>query len=80
MVDSTLSILCFGRVSDLIGSSRIDMPLVNDTDELQQWLNKQYPALRQATYVIAVDQEIIRKNTLLTVQQEIALLPPFSGG
>ncbi|SEL13414.1 MoaD/ThiS family protein [Parapedobacter koreensis] len=80
MVNGTLSLQFFGRLMDLTGCSTVSVPMVGDTDELRQRLFEQYPALREATYVVAVDRKIVRQNTPLTEAAEIALLPPFSGG
>lgn len=70
----------FGQLIEITGSNIITIPVATDTDELMQQLIKQYPLLQQASFVIAVNREIIRENTLLTEKTEIALLPPFAGG
>lgn len=79
-MSTTLSILFFGQLTDLTGTNKIAIPGVKDTDELVQQLFKQYPSLQQASFVVAVDREIIKENTVLNEEAEIALLPPYAGG
>jgi molybdopterin converting factor small subunit len=43
-------------------------------------LNKLYPALADKKYVVAVDKQDVTTNTVLTNNNTVALLPPFSGG
>ncbi|BAV07036.1 molybdopterin synthase sulfur carrier subunit [Filimonas lacunae] len=77
---SQISVYFFGRLTDITGSSRLQMPLANDTDALQQQLLQRFPLLQQATYIITVNRIIISQCTPLHAQAEVALLPPFSGG
>lgn len=77
---SQIPVYFFGRLTDITGSSRLPMSVVNDTDELQQQLLQRFPLLQQATYVITVNRKIISQCTPLDAQAEVALLPPFSGG
>ena len=79
-MSKTLSILFFGQLTDITKSNSIVMPITDDTDELMQELFKKYPSLREASFLIAVDREIIKGNTKLAEKTEIALLPPFAGG
>jgi molybdopterin synthase sulfur carrier subunit len=41
---------------------------------------KTIPALAGMKYIIAVDKQVIIKNTILNNNSVVALLPPFSGG
>ena len=43
-------------------------------------LNKDYPEFTKTKYVIAVDKQVIKENTVLNKKSTVALLPPFSGG
>ena len=79
-MNKTLTIFFFGQLTDITGSSKVNNIEANDTDELCERLLEQFPLLKQATYVIAVDRKIIRQNTSLEDVNEIAFLPPFSGG
>jgi len=75
-----IKILLFGRLTDLLGQSVLHMEDVADTDTLSRRLSGQYPGLAQINYQIAVNQEIIHGNKLLTDGVTVALMPPFSGG
>lgn len=74
----SLKVIMFGRLADIAGNS----VFVNarDTDSLVTILHKDYPALANTKYVIAVDKQIINGNTVLETNSIVALLPPFSGG
>jgi len=43
-------------------------------------LHKDYPEFTQTKYLIAVDKQVIKENTVLNNKSTVALLPPFSGG
>ncbi len=75
-----LNILIFGQLTDITGNTTITMPVVKDTNELQQEMNIRFPLFVDAKYVIAVDSIIVYENTLLNPESTIAFLPPFSGG
>ena len=49
-------------------------------NELRDKLNAQHPGLSDFKFVIAVNREIVHDNIRLNGDEELALLPPFSGG
>ncbi len=69
----------FGRLADIAGNT-ISVNNVTDTDSLMNLLHKDYPDLASAKYVIAIDKQVINRNTELNKNSVVALLPPFSGG
>jgi len=75
----SIHIILFGQLADIAGNS-VFVNDVTDTDGLINVLHKTYPALAGSKYVIAVNKEVITSNTLLNENNEVALLPPFSGG
>lgn len=75
-----VSVLFFGSLTDLTGTSRVSVPDVTDTDSLEGMLQERFPLLGQVTYRVAVDRRIIGEKTCLTPDTEVALLPPYSGG
>ena len=75
-----LSILVFGQLVEITGAGNISLPMVSDSNALQELLNERFPPLSTVSYVIAVDKKLVIGNTVLTPQSSIALLPPFSGG
>lgn len=48
--------------------------------EVQMRLHEKYPALTATAYSFAVNQTLIQGNASVNNLDEIALLPPFSGG
>ncbi len=74
-----MDIIIFGQLTDITGDN-IELNNIADTNHLTEELNKTYPQLINAKYVIAVDKKVITENTILNNQSNIALLPPFSGG
>ena len=75
----SLKIIMFGKLVDIAGNS-VSVDEAKDTHSLINILNKTYPALTNTKYVIAVNKKVISQNTVLDINSEIALLPPFSGG
>lgn len=75
----SLKIIMFGRLADIAGNS-ISVSEVGDTDSLVTMLHKNFPALAETKYVIAVNKQVIKENTVLNNESIVALLPPFSGG
>lgn len=73
-------ILLFGQLVELIGTARISMEGFVDSASLIAALKEKYPVLKEAKYVVAINQEIIKENSVLMENSIVALLPPFSGG
>jgi sulfur-carrier protein len=75
-----ITLIFFGNLVDIAGSTSLMVEGIADTDGLTQYLHQHYPALAASKYMIAVDKKMIRANTLLNNGMTIALMPPFSGG
>ncbi|WP_018610864.1 MoaD/ThiS family protein [Segetibacter koreensis] len=75
-----INVIIFGQIVDITGTSAIAVEDVTDTNQLVERLATAYPALKSAKYAIAVDKKIVKENTVLSNNNTIALLPPFSGG
>lgn len=73
-------IQCFGMLKELIGTDRLNLEQYSNTDQLQQKLVQLYPAIQDQPFAIAVNRTIIFEPISLNEEDEIALLPPFSGG
>jgi len=56
----------------------IDFSKSTVSDLLDQ-LNELHPNLKKVDFQIAIDKQIVGKDSIVK-QAEIALLPPFSGG
>lgn len=77
------TILFFGRLQDSVGARALRASLpggVNDTESVRGWLGADHPALRDPSIKIAVNAELRPGNTPVADGDEIAFLPPMSGG
>ena len=75
-----VKILIFGQLAEIVSDHTLTIADIADTNSLVKELNKRYPALVQARYIIAVDKQTVTTNTNLKDGSTVALLPPFSGG
>lgn len=78
-----IQLLAFGIARDICGSRsfELDIPENTNTQMLQQLLEERYPRLRQLpACTLAVNEEYAHEPTLLAAGDEVAILPPVSGG
>ena len=74
-----VKIQLFGQLKQITGESEI-ITEATDTDGLMKELAVRFPILKNLTCLIAVDRTIVQANTTIEAGQELALLPPYSGG
>lgn len=72
--------LAFGVVADIVGKNSFVLPAPSSTDELKEQLETAYPALKNISYAVAVNKQMITTSANLEPDATVALLPPFSGG
>jgi molybdopterin converting factor small subunit len=70
----------FGQLADITGRKEMILQDIPDSETLIKTLNDMYPLLANTKYAIALNKKVIHENTILNGDQNIALLPPFSGG
>ncbi len=75
-----MNIKIFGQLEDITQANEIAVEAVNDTEQLLQLLFEKYPALKEKKFKVAINKKMIEEKTMLQSNDEIALLPPFSGG
>lgn len=75
-----MELICFGQLAEILQAGRLTFDSVPDTDTLKQRLLEQYPALASLRFTIAVNRRVVHGNTPLAPGDDIALMPPFSGG
>ena len=78
-----ITLLAFGIVKDIFKSHSIKMELPEGatTADLKALLNSKHPELHQlTTYMIAVNNEYSPQNEVIHEGDEIAIIPPVSGG
>jgi molybdopterin converting factor small subunit len=74
-----VQILFFGRLRDGAPAGVVP-PEIGDTNSLRAWLGEARPELLDESIRIAVNDEMILGNRALAQGDEIAFLPPMSGG
>ncbi|MEO8885992.1 MAG: MoaD/ThiS family protein [Mucilaginibacter sp.] len=78
-----VNILAFGIAKDIFGAPAVSVQLNNDAtvSNLKYLLEHQYPKLKQlASYMVAVNNEYALDGDTVHQRDEIAIIPPVSGG
>lgn len=78
-----IKLLAFGIAGEIVGSSSSVVEIPNDADIhfIRQHLSEKYPALKTVLeYAIAVNRSYVQDNIFLKENDEIAIIPPVSGG
>ena len=75
-----LNIKYFGRIAEITNCNEETLEFSNATiNELLKMLNDKYPELKSKDFQVAQNQEIVSFETMVS-GEDLALLPPFSGG
>lgn len=77
-----INVMYYGLVEEAIQKKKevVSLPNKSTVKTLKNLLLKDYPALKNITYQVAVNQNLPSENTILNEGVEIAILPPFAGG
>lgn len=77
-----LKICYFGMVAETTNCNEEILTVDKECciDQLKIILKNKYQKLQNLSFIIAIDKEIALNNQLLNPNNEVALLPPFSGG
>ncbi|HWH64230.1 MAG TPA: MoaD/ThiS family protein [Ginsengibacter sp.] len=78
-----MKILAFGIVKDIFNNSMIDVTVENEStiDILKKELEAKYPRLGQlGSYMVAINNEYASDDDVVNAVDEIAIIPPVSGG
>jgi molybdopterin converting factor subunit 1 len=78
-----IKVLAFGISKDIFGDSSVNVDLANDATvyNLKYMLEQNYPRLKQlSSYMVAVNNEYALPGDTLHERDEIAIIPPVSGG
>lgn len=70
----------FGMLTEKLNHRQMELPFCADTEELREKIFQLYPELEGFNFSLAVDKKLVQERQSLTANEEIALLPPFSGG
>ena len=78
-----IRILLFGVTRDIVGDTTIEVE-VNENENIgaiMTRLRSSYPALNDLrSLMVAVNSEYAEESQIITSSDEIALIPPVSGG
>jgi molybdopterin converting factor subunit 1 len=82
--DLKITILYFARVKDLVGLEKeiINLSYGTTVETLLANMSLIHPKIKDMLNIIqvAINYKIVNKNTLLRNGDEVAILPPVSGG
>ncbi|MEX2513205.1 MAG: MoaD/ThiS family protein [Cyclobacteriaceae bacterium] len=79
-----MKIILFGIAKDIVGAPSILLPNghgLKTVVDLKSWIIAKYPRMSHLnSMAIAVDHEYAENDLPLSEDQEIAIIPPISGG
>jgi molybdopterin converting factor subunit 1 len=78
-----LHILAFGITKEIAGGSSFDIEVgdASTVESVRRMLEEKFPLLKQlACLRIALNNEFADENQTVRAEDELALLPPVSGG
>jgi molybdopterin synthase sulfur carrier subunit len=80
----TVRVLAFGVAKDIFGASSANIELPSNAATaagLKTLLEEKYPRLQQLkSFMLAVNNEFASGGEVIGVDDEIAVIPPVSGG
>lgn len=79
-----MDVLLFGIAKDIIGRSEFEVPLddvPNSVQDLKDYMIKKFPDFgKLSSFAVAVNSEYAEDDVQLKGNDEIAIIPPVSGG
>lgn len=72
-------VLLFAELREIAGKASFETS-ANSVEELKIEMFENWPLLKNKTLSIAVNKQITHENVMLKAEDEIAIMPPFSGG
>lgn len=71
----------FGQIAEVTNktSEYLDVE-TSSVETIINQLNHVYPSLKSQDFNVAADQKIVDRETEISGEVELALLPPFAGG
>ena len=73
-------LLFFGSLADKAGGRESSVPAPPDLKSLINELKLKFPGLDLSAAIIAVNQNIVKTDIVLSAGDEVAFMPPFAGG
>jgi molybdopterin converting factor small subunit len=78
-----INVLAFGIAKEILGGAAVDVSFTDDirVADLKAILEKQYQELKRLTsFAIAVNGAYAGPDTIIKPGDEVAIIPPVSGG
>lgn len=80
-----MEVLLFGIAKDIVGKSQLEFSetdkVPSSVSELKKLISEAYPEFSKlSSLAVAVNSEYARDDVLLNSADEIAIIPPVSGG
>jgi molybdopterin synthase sulfur carrier subunit len=79
-----MDVILFGISREIVGEKKIKVdPIENirTVGALKQWMRVKYPQLEKInSLAVAVDSEYANDNQTIIDENEVAIIPPVSGG
>jgi molybdopterin converting factor small subunit len=79
-MSDSLKIELFGVLTELAGKSTLLVDDVDNTALLRSSVLSKFPSFATVNFVISVNREVVMGSHAVSSGDEIAFLPPFSGG
>ncbi len=79
---ASVKVKLFASSRELVGESEVKVSLADQTTvgNLRKKIVEMYPALSKITFVIAVNHKVVDDSIIINHSDEVAILPPVSGG
>lgn len=74
-----MKVLLFGELAEIVGKSELKIS-AESTEQLMLVLFAEFPLLKSKTIAIGLNNKLVQENVPLSDTDEIAIMPPFSGG
>jgi molybdopterin converting factor small subunit len=75
-----IEIRFFGQLTDLTKSEVIFLEDLSDTEQVKKRVLELYPALATTSFMMALNNTMIKEKMNVDSNSVIAFMPPFSGG
>ncbi|MBK6445042.1 MAG: MoaD/ThiS family protein [Bacteroidetes bacterium] len=75
-----MNVKLFGALVDIAGTENLLLQSVSNANDLRNQFIELYPEAKTSKFLIAVNKKIVNENYSINESDEVALMPPFSGG
>lgn len=75
-----IGIKAYGELSEWVLQHEVDAAGLNKLEDLHEQLLQRFPQLKNRSYRYAINGQFADDSTPLSDNDEVLLMPPFSGG